>query len=95
MKVIEASKTKPEQVKLWGVTGASAVVGAMALPTVTKGALVIASTLLYPSVALPVGLIVGGAIGWRFMQRQMTAAETPVPIIVPASAHAWEAAKPV
>lgn len=73
-RLVEAGKQQPEERKVWGVTIAAAVVGGLALAAVSKGVLAIVGTLAAPPVALTVGALAGGAVGWSFMQNQPTEA---------------------
>jgi len=83
-RLVEASKQQPEERKVWGVTIAAAVVGGLALAAVSKGVLAVVGTLAAPPVALTVGALAGGAIGWSLMQDQAAeAAPTPVPVPAP------------
>ena len=69
-RLIEAGKQQPEERKLWGVTLAAAVAGSVALAAVSKGVLAIVGTLAATPVALTVGALPGGAVGWSLMQNQ-------------------------
>lgn len=71
--LLEKGKEQPEEVKTWGVTAGGAVVGALALAAVAKGVLAILATLAAPPVALTVGAIGGGVLGWNFIQSQSSA----------------------
>lgn len=85
-RLIETGKQQPEERKLWGVTIAAAVAGGVALAAVSKGVLAIVGTLAATPVALTVGALAGGAIGWSLMQNQATeaAAADVAPISEPA-----------
>jgi hypothetical protein len=88
-RLIETGKQQPEERKLWGVTIAAAVAGGVALAAVSKGVLAVVGTLAATPVALTVGALAGGAVGWSLMQNQPDAAVTPV--VAPTA----EAAMPV
>ncbi|MBV7329473.1 hypothetical protein KFU94_14720 [Chloroflexi bacterium TSY] len=66
---MERTRQRPSTIKTVGVTTATAVVGAVALSVVAKGVWVIVGTLAAPPVAMTVGAISGGALGWNFMRR--------------------------
>jgi len=61
-------KEQPEDVKLWGVTAVAGVAGALGIAAVTKGVLAVIATVANPFVAVPVGAIGGGALGWSYMK---------------------------
>ena len=75
--LVELGKQRPDEVKLWGVTVAAGVGGALATATVAKGIVTVFATLASPPVAITVGALGGGALGWRWIQQQTqnTAAE--------------------
>ncbi|MEZ4868146.1 MAG: helix-hairpin-helix domain-containing protein [Caldilineaceae bacterium] len=91
----ERVQERPDEVKTWGVTAGGAVVGAVALNTVTSGVLAILSALATPPVALTVGAVGGGYLGWNYMHNRLAAesgvtlADDPVvetiPVEVPAA----------
>lgn len=71
-RLVELGKSQPPEVKTWGVTGAAAVGGALALTAVAHGVLAVLATLASPPVALAVGAVAGGALGWSLMQPSKT-----------------------
>lgn len=75
--LMEKGKEQPAEVKTLGVTAGGAVVGAVTVAAVAKGVVAILSTLAAPQVALTVGAVGGGVLGWTWMkeQRQNAAAE--------------------
>lgn len=73
-RLIETVNQQPEERKVWGVTIAAAVAGGVALAAVSKGVLAIVGTLAATPVALTVGALAGGAVGWSLMQNQPDAA---------------------
>lgn len=77
-RLIETGKQQPEERKLWGVTIAAALVGGVALAAVSKGVLAVIGTLAATPVALTVGALAGGAVGWSLMQNQPETAVAPV-----------------
>lgn len=76
-RLLEASKEQPEERKVWGITIAAAVVGGVTLAAVSKGVLAVVGTLAATPVALTVGALAGGAVGWSLMQNQAEAAVEP------------------
>lgn len=68
---------QPPEVQLWGVVGAAAVVGGVVVAAGAKGVLAIVATLANPPIALTIGALGGGAIGWAFMQNQTASATAP------------------
>jgi hypothetical protein len=75
-RLVELGKSQPAEVKIWGVTGAAAVGGALALSAVAQGVLAVLATLANPPVALAVGAVAGGALGWSWMQQPKSTNET-------------------
>lgn len=75
-RLVDLGKSQPAEVKTWGVTGAAAVGGALALAAVAQGVLAIIATIANPPVALAVGALAGGALGWSFMQKSQAATES-------------------
>ena len=76
-RLLEASKEQPEERKVWGITIAAAVVGGVTLAAVSKGVLAVVGTLAATPVALTVGALAGGAVGWSLMQNHAEAAVEP------------------
>lgn len=74
--LIERGKQQPEEVKTWGITAAAGVAGALAVTAVAKGVLAVAATIANPPVALAVGAVGGGVLGWSFMQKQAETTDT-------------------
>lgn len=71
--LVEKAKEQPEDVKTWGVTAAGAAVGAVALTAMASGVLAVLAAVAAPPVALTVGAVGGGLLGWNYMRnRQMT-----------------------
>lgn len=64
----QVGESQPDDVKLWGVTAGSALLGGVTVAAVAKGVVAIVATLANPPVALTVGAIAGGALGWSYMQ---------------------------
>lgn len=78
-RLTDSIQQQPPAVQLWGVAGAAAVVGGVVLAASAKGILAIAGTLASPPIALTVGAIGGGVMGWTFMQKR-TASATAQPV---------------
>lgn len=74
-------KEQPEEIKTWGVTAGSAVVGAVAVTAVAKGVVAILTAIASPPVALTLGAVGGGALSWSFMQRQHTVDAIAAPAV--------------
>lgn len=69
-RLLETGRQQPPEVQLWGIVAASAIVGGIAVAATAKGLLAILGTLASPPVALTIGALGGGALGWSFMQSQ-------------------------
>ncbi len=69
--LIAQGKEQPEAVQKWGVTGAAAVGGAVVISAAAKGVLGIVATLANPPVALTVGAVGGGLLGWNYIQKRL------------------------
>lgn len=78
-RLTDTMKQPPSEVQLWGVVAAAAVVGGVAVAASAKGILAIVGTLALPPVALTVGAVGGGFLGWRFIHNQ-TADATVQPV---------------
>ena len=68
--LIERGKQQPDEIKVWGVTAAAGLGGAVALAATAKGVLAIVSTIANPAVALTLGAVGGGALGWGWIKSQ-------------------------
>ena len=77
-RLVDLGKAQPPEVQTWGVTGGAALVGAMALTAIAKGVLAVVATVANPPVALAVGALAGGVIGWSLMQKAQPAATSAV-----------------
>lgn len=86
--LLEMGKDQPEEVKTWGATAGGAVVGAVTLAAVAKGVVAILSTLTAPPVALTVGALGGGLLGWNLMKEQTAGEEDDevAPVVAPVEA---------
>lgn len=84
--LIEQGKQQPESVKLWGVTAAAGVGGAIAVSATAKAILAVIGTLASPPIALTVGAVGGGVLGWSWIQKQNEAASTVAVEAEPAAA---------
>ena len=89
--LLEKGKEQPDDVKRWGVTAGGAIVGAVIVPAVAKGVVAILATLTAPPIALTVGAVGGGVLGWNWMQ-ESTAASANAPAAPASGAPAVEAA---
>jgi len=88
--LMEKSKAQPDEVKTWGVTAGGALVGALALTAAANGILAILAALATPPVALTVGAVGGGILGWNYMRGRQEAGHTDAPVdtatvVVPAT----------
>lgn len=93
--LMEKGKDQPQEVKTLGVTAGGAVVGAVAVVAVAKGVLAILATLASPPVALTVGAVGGGFLGWSWMKAQNQSAageEAATPVASTAAMPVAEAA---
>lgn len=73
--LLEKGKEQPDEVKTWGVTAGAAIVGGLAVAAVARGVLAILGTLASPPVALTVGAIGGGVLGWNYIRNQAQAGQ--------------------
>ncbi len=71
--LVTLGKEQSESVKTWGVTVGAAVAGGLALRVGAPGLVAILRTLAPLPVSLTVGALVGGVLGWRYLERQKTA----------------------
>ena len=71
--LVEQGQEQPDDVKTWGVTIGAAAVGAVTLTAVAKGVVAVLSTIASPPVALTIGALGGGALGWNYMHNRPTA----------------------
>ncbi|MEZ4735971.1 MAG: hypothetical protein R3E79_53455 [Caldilineaceae bacterium] len=85
-RLVERAQQQPPEVQLWGVVAVSAVAGGIVVAAGAKGLLAVVGTLAVPPVALTVGALGGGILGWSFMQNQ-TAATAEQPRVAPAVAQ--------
>ena len=69
--LIDRGKEQPDDVKALGVTAAAGVAGALVVTAGTKGLLAVVGLLANPPVALTIGALGGGALGWSYMQKQV------------------------
>lgn len=67
---LERVSVQPAAVKTWGVTAGSALIGAMAMAVSAQGAFALATLLAMPPLAVTVGTLGGGLLGWRYMRNQ-------------------------
>lgn len=66
-------KERPDDVKVWGVAAGSAVIGAVAVNAAARGVIAILGTLASTPVALTVGAVGGGYLGWTYLQKWQAA----------------------
>lgn len=81
--LVELGKQPSPAVKAWGVTAATAAAGGITLAVAAKGVLAIVGMLAAPPVALTVGALGGGVLGWRYLQHQSPAVTTSQPAVAP------------
>lgn len=81
-RLTETVKQQPPEVQLWGAVAVAAVIGGVVVAAGAKGVLAVVGTLAAPPVALTVGALGGGFLGWNFMQNQ-TAPMAAQPVEVP------------
>lgn len=83
--LVETAQQQPTEVQKWGVVAASAIVGGVAVAAGAKGVLAIVSLLAAPPVAITVGALGGGALGWSYMQGKLplASANADVPVGAP------------
>ena len=74
--VVDASKQQAGKAKTFAVTAGSAIVGSIALAAAAQPIIALTSTLAAPPVALAVGAVAGGALGWRFVRRKANGKES-------------------
>lgn len=67
-KLMGTVNEQPDEVKVWGVTAGSAVVGAVAVNAAARGIVAILATLASTPVALTVGAAAGGYLGWTYIR---------------------------
>src|ERR1043165_3439043 len=75
-RLVEVSKQQPPEVQLWGTVAASALVAGVVIAAGAKGLLAIVGILAAPPIAITVGALGGGAIGWSYMQNRRQPTET-------------------
>jgi len=71
--LLEEGKKRPDEVKTWGLTAGGAVVGALAVTAAAKGVITVLATLASPPIAMTLGAVGGGVLGWNFIHRQQEA----------------------
>lgn len=81
--LMEKAKEPPSEVKTWGATAGGAVVGALALRALAGGIVAVVAALATPPVAMTVGAVGGGLLGWNYMRNRQSA---PPPFTPPPSA---------
>lgn len=76
--LVSAANEQPDDVKLWGVTAGSAVVGAVAVNAAARGVVAILATLAAPPVVAVIGGFGGAYLGWRYMHGSQAAEQSDV-----------------
>lgn len=83
-RLVEAGKQQRPEIQLWSVVAVSAVAGSILVSASAKGVLAVVGLLAATPVALTIGALGGGAVGWSIMQNRTSdvvtqpAATTPV-----------------
>lgn len=75
-------KTQTDEVKTWGVTAGGALVGAAVVASAAQSILALFAWLTAPPVALTVGVLGGGFIGWNYMHRCQVSGSVVAPTTV-------------
>ena len=65
----QSDKNQAADLQTWGVTGAAAIAGGVVMAVAARGTLVVLAALASTPVSLTIGVIGGGLLGWRYMQR--------------------------
>ena len=68
--------------KTWGILVGGAVVGAVTVNATAHSILALLGLLASPPVAVTVGMLSGGLLGWRYMQQQEENASSTVPTAI-------------
>lgn len=84
--LIEKAQEQPAEVKTWGLTAGGAVMGALTLTVVASGVVAVVTALAAPPVALTVGAVGGGLLGWNYMRNRQSAPPPFTPPPPPTSA---------
>lgn len=71
--VVQKVQAQPDGVKTWAATAGGAVVGALAVTAAASGIVALFATLAAPPVALTVGAVGGGLLGWNYIRQQQSA----------------------
>ena len=74
MESVARCRETTTHILLWSGTAASAVAGSITLAMAAKGVIAIVSTLAFPPVALTVGAVAGGALGWNYLHGNQNSA---------------------
>lgn len=70
--LVDNAEEQPSSIKKWGVTAGSAVVGAVALKAAAGGIIALTALLMAPPVAMTLGAVGGGLLGWNYMRNRQT-----------------------
>lgn len=74
-RLVDLGKQQPSAVKIWGVAAGAAVAGGLVVSAGAQGLVAIFATVASLPVALTVGAIGGGLLGWRYVERQRAASK--------------------
>lgn len=74
--LLEKGKKQPDEVKAWGLAAGGAVVGALALAATAKSVVAVLATIASPPVAISVGAVGGGLLGWNYVHKYRSAGES-------------------
>lgn len=86
---VDAGKKQASKAKVLGVTAGSAVLGGVALTIAAPPLIALTSTLAAPPVALAVGAVAGGVLGWRIVRGKAGRTnDTPAAPVQPVAAEA-------
>lgn len=80
MPLWEKAKAQPQELKTWEITAGGALVGAVTMAKAGPGLLALLTLLAAPPVAVTVGALGGGWVGWRYLRTHppLTAGVPPV-----------------
>ena len=68
-RLADLGRSQPEEVQMWSVIAGTAIVGALAVAAVAKGVVSVFAAVASPPVALAVGAVAGGALGWSLTKK--------------------------
>lgn len=76
-RLLDTAQQQPPEVQKWSIVAASAVAGGLVVAASAKSVLTIVSVIAAPPVALSVGAVAGGVLGWRYRQGKLQPAGAP------------------